>query len=96
VNLLDMSTAWRPSPSAENVYEGRDRATGEVKWTATAADLVFGAHSQLRALAEVYASDDGKEKFARDFVAAWNKVMNLDRYDLLAAARNGHRRAASA
>jgi catalase-peroxidase len=86
VNLLDMSTAWRPSASAENVYEGRDRATGDLKWTATAADLVFGAHSQLRALSEVYASDDAKEKFVRDFVAAWNKVMNLDRYDLLARA----------
>src|SRR5512144_2536517 len=84
VNLLDIRTAWRPSTSAENVYEGRDRATRELKWTATAADLVFGAHSQLRALAEVYASDDAKEKFVRDFVAAWNKVMNLDRYDLLA------------
>jgi len=87
VNLLDVKTAWRPSASAENVYEGTDRATGQVKWTATAADLVFGAHSQLRALAEVYASDDAKEKFVRDFVAAWNKVMNLDRYDLLAKAR---------
>jgi catalase-peroxidase len=84
VNLLDISTAWRPSASDANVYEGRDRATGESKWTATAADLVFGAHSQLRALAEVYASDDGQEKFVRDFVAAWTKVMNLDRYDLLA------------
>jgi catalase-peroxidase len=84
VNLLDMSTAWRPSETEQNVYEGTDRATGKVKWTATAADLVFGAHSQLRALAEVYASDDAKEKFVRDFVAAWNKVMNLDRYDLLA------------
>ena len=87
VNLLDVGTAWRPAASAENVYEGTDRATGKVKWTATAADLVFGAHSQLRALAEVYASDDAKEKFVRDFVAAWNKVMNLDRYDLLAQAR---------
>jgi catalase-peroxidase len=83
VNLLDIGTAWRPSASADNVYEGRDRATGDLKWTATAADLVFGAHSQLRALAEVYASDDAKEKFVRDFVAAWNKVMNLDRYDLV-------------
>ncbi|MHB9000170.1 MAG: peroxidase family protein, partial [Thermoanaerobaculia bacterium] len=88
VNLLDMGTAWRPSADEENVYEGRDRATGEIKWTATAVDLVFGAHSQLRALAEVYASDDAKEKFVRDFVAAWTKVMNLDRYDLLAAARS--------
>jgi catalase-peroxidase len=84
VNLLDIRTAWRPSASAANLYEGRDRATGEVKWTATAADLVFGAHSQLRALAEVYASEDGKEKFVRDFVAVWTKVMNLDRYDLRA------------
>jgi catalase (peroxidase I) len=93
---VDIRTAWRPSALAENVYEGRDRATGELKWTATAADLVLGAHSQLRALAEVYASDDAKEKFVRDFVAAWNKVMNLDRYDLLARARSGRRRAASA
>jgi hypothetical protein len=88
--------APRPA-SADNVYEGTDRATGKVKWTATAADLVFGGQSQLRALAEVYASDDAKEKFVRDFVAAWNKVMNLDRpnldpYDLLAQARNGRRR----
>ncbi|WP_281024373.1 catalase/peroxidase HPI [Microvirga calopogonii] len=87
VNLLDTGTAWRPAASAEHVYEGTDRATGKIKWTATAADLVFGAHSQLRALAEVYASDDAREKFVRDFVAAWNKVMNLDRYDLLAQAR---------
>jgi catalase-peroxidase len=92
VNLLDISTAWRPSASDKNVYEGSDRKTGKKKWTATAADLVFGAHSQLRAYAEVYASDDAKEKFVRDFVAAWNKVMNLDRYDLLARG-NGHRRA---
>jgi catalase-peroxidase len=89
VNLLDLRTAWRPSAAAENVYEGRDRATGEVRWTATAVDLVFGAHSQLRALAEVYACDDAKEKFVRDFVAAWSKVMNLDRYDLLTQARSG-------
>ncbi|MHB9120661.1 MAG: peroxidase family protein, partial [Thermoanaerobaculia bacterium] len=88
VNLLDMGTAWRPSAGEENVYEGRDRATGELRWTAAAVDLVFGAHSQLRALAEVYASDDAKEKFVRDFVAAWTKVMNLDRYDLLAQARD--------
>jgi catalase-peroxidase len=91
VNLLDAGTAWRPSASAQNVYEGLDRSSGKVKWTATAADLVFGAHSQLRALAEVYASDDAKEKFVRDFAAAWSKVMNLDRYDLLAAARNGRK-----
>jgi len=94
VNLLDGGTAWRPSAADKNVYEGSDRTTGKAKWTATAADLVFGAHSQLRALAEVYASDDGKEKFVRDFVAAWNKVMTLDRYDLLAQARAGSRAAA--
>ncbi|XCW06887.1 catalase/peroxidase HPI [Streptomyces sp. HUAS MG47] len=82
VNLLDMGTEWKTSVDDENVYEGRDRATGDVKWTATAVDLVFGSHSQLRALAEVYASSDGGEKFVRDFVAAWDKVMNLDRFDL--------------
>jgi catalase-peroxidase len=82
VNLLDMGTEWKASATEENVYEGRDRATGEVKWTGTAADLVFGANSQLRALAEVYAADDAKEKFVQDFVAAWTKVMNLDRFDL--------------
>jgi catalase-peroxidase len=82
VNLLDDSTEWKASESAENVYEGRVRATGEVRWTATAVDLVFGANSQLRAIAEVYASDDANEKFVRDFVAAWDKVMNLDRFDL--------------
>jgi catalase-peroxidase len=82
VNLLDMSTEWKPSTESENVYEGRDRASGESKWTATAVDLAFGANSQLRAIAEVYASDDAKEKFVQDFVAAWDKVMNLDRFDL--------------
>jgi catalase-peroxidase len=82
VNLLDMSTEWKPSKSAENVFEGRDRATGEVKWTATAVDLVFGSNSQLRGIAEVYASSDSKEKFVGDFVAAWHKVMSLDRFDL--------------
>jgi catalase-peroxidase len=82
VNLLDMSTEWKTSASSENVYEGRDRRTSEVKRTATAVDLVFGSHSQLRAIAEVYACDDSKEKFVRDFVAAWDKVMNLDRFDL--------------
>lgn len=85
VNLLDMSTEWKASPSEENVYEGRDRATGEPKWTATATDLVFGANSQLRAIAEVYACHDAKEKFARDFVRAWDKVMSLDRFDLASA-----------
>ena len=82
VNLLDMGTEWKPSMSDENVYEGRDRASGDVKWTATSADLVFGSHGQLRAYSEVYASHDCQEKFVRDFVAAWNKVMNLDRFDL--------------
>ncbi|MEV4940818.1 catalase/peroxidase HPI [Streptomyces zaomyceticus] len=82
VNLLDMGTEWKPSTATENVFEGRDRATGQVRWTATAADLVFGSHSQLRALSEVYGSRDAGGKFARDFVAAWNKVMNLDRFDL--------------
>jgi catalase-peroxidase len=81
VNLLDVSTEWRPS-SADGVYEGRDRASGQVRWTGTRVDLVFGSHSELRALAEVYASDDNKRKFVSDFVAAWNKVMNLDRFDL--------------
>jgi catalase-peroxidase len=82
VNLLDMSTEWKPSDSADNVYEGRDRRTGEVKWTATSIDLVFGSNSELRALSEVHACDDAQEKFVRDFVAAWDKVMNLDRFDL--------------
>jgi catalase-peroxidase len=82
VNLLDMSTQWRPSAGAEDVYEGRDRKTNAVKWTATRVDLVFGSHSQLRALTEVYASADSKEKFVKDFVAAWTKVMNADRFDL--------------
>jgi catalase-peroxidase len=81
VNLLDMGTEWTATDTG-HVYEGRDRRTGEVKWTATAADLVFGSHSQLRALAEVYASDDGEDRFVRDFVAAWDKVMTLDRFDL--------------
>ena len=82
VNLLDMGTEWKPSVAAENVYEGRARGTDDVKWTATAVDLVFGSHSQLRALAEVYACDDSKDKFVTDFVSAWDKVMNLDRFDL--------------
>ncbi|ARF53075.1 catalase/peroxidase HPI [Streptomyces gilvosporeus] len=82
INLLDMGTEWKASESAENVFEGRDRATGEAKWTATAVDLIFGSHSQLRAVSEVYASADAGEKFVRDFVAAWDKVMNLDRFDL--------------
>ncbi|HET9931701.1 MAG TPA: catalase/peroxidase HPI [Polyangiaceae bacterium] len=82
VNLLDMGTEWQPSPSGGGTYEGRSRETKQVQWTATAVDLVFGSHSQLRAIAEVYASADAGEKFVRDFVAAWNKVMNLDRFDL--------------
>jgi catalase-peroxidase len=82
VNLLDAGTEWKTSMLAENVYDGVDRATGEPKWTATAVDLVFGSNSQLRAIAEVYGADDGKEKFVHDFVAAWNKVMTLDRFDL--------------
>jgi catalase-peroxidase len=82
VNLLDMGTVWAPASEAGDIFEGRDRKTGELKWTGTRVDLIFGSHSQLRALAEVYAQDDAQEKFVRDFVAAWNKVMNLDRFDL--------------
>ena len=89
VNLLDMSTQWQKSPACEHFFEGRDRKTGEVKWTGTRVDLVFGSNSQLRAIAEVYASDDAQQKFVNDFVAAWNKVMNLDRFDLDPALRNG-------
>jgi catalase-peroxidase len=77
-----MNTKWQPSPNDEGAYEGRDRATGELKWTGTRVDLIFGSNSQLRAIAEVFASDDSKEAFVKDFVAGWNKVMNLDRYDL--------------
>jgi len=82
VNLLDMNTQWVPTSEAEEEYEGRDRATGAVKWTASRVDLVFGHNAELRALAEVYACDDAQEKFVRDFVKAWDKVMNLDRFDL--------------
>jgi catalase-peroxidase len=82
VNLLDMGTEWKVSASEENVYEGRDRTTGDLKWTATAVDLLFGSNSQLRAISEVYACDDATERFVRDFVAAWNKVMTLDRFEL--------------
>ena len=96
VNLLDMGTEWKESDSGENLYEGRDRATGELKWTATAVDLVFSSNSQLRALSEVYAQDDSKEKFVRDFVAAWNKVMNLDRFDLADTGPDGRPLAAAA
>jgi catalase-peroxidase len=84
VNLLDMSTLWMPAPGSEGVYEGRDRKTNAPKWTGTRVDLIFGSHSQLRAFAEVYACADSKEKFVKDFVAAWTKVMNLDRFDVAA------------
>ena len=82
VNLLDMDTEWQASSTSEGVFEGRNRGTGELKWTGTRVDLVFGSNSELRALAEVYACDDSQQKFVSDFVAAWNKVMNLDRFDL--------------
>ena len=81
-NLIDMSVEWKKSERCEHFYEGRDRASGAVKWTGTAVDLVFGSNSQLRALAEVYACDDAQGQFVNDFVAAWAKVMNLDRFDL--------------
>jgi catalase-peroxidase len=89
VNLLDMGTEWKPVSDAADVFEGRDRKTGAVKWTGTRVDLIFGSHSQLRALAEVYGSSDAQEKFVRDFVAAWHKVMNLDRYDLALGEGSG-------
>jgi catalase-peroxidase len=82
-NLLDMSTKWQAASASEETFEGRDRETGALKWTATRADLVFGSNSQLRAIAEVYACDDSQQKFVRDFVAAWDRVMNLDRFDLV-------------
>jgi len=82
MNLLDMRTEWKPVSEARDEFEGRDRATGEAKWTGTRVDLVFGSNSQLRAVAEVYACADAQEKFVQDFVAAWDKVMNLDRFDL--------------
>jgi catalase (peroxidase I) len=83
VNLLDMGTNWQKSTKSEGFYEGLDRKTGQVKWTATPVDLIFGSHSELRVIAEVYAAEDRKEKFVRDFASAWNKVMNLDRFDLI-------------
>ncbi len=83
VNLLDMSTEWKATSDTKEEFEGSDRKTGEVRWTATRADLIFGSNSELRALAEVYASSDAKEKFVNDFVAAWDKVMKLDRFDLI-------------
>jgi catalase-peroxidase len=82
VNLLDMRTEWKPVSDDADVFEGRDRRTGEVRWTGTRVDLVFGSNSQLRAVAEVYACADSQRKFVSDFVAAWTKVMNLDRFDL--------------
>ena len=81
-NLLDMSTTWKATSEDEDVFEGRDRATGELKWTGTRVDLIFGSNSQLRAIAEVYGFKDSQERFLHDFVAAWSKVMNLDRFDL--------------
>jgi len=82
VNLLDMGTEWKATSGDKDVFEGRDRKTGDLKWTGTRVDLIFGSNSELRATAEVYACSDSEEKFVRDFVAAWSKVMNLDRYDL--------------
>ncbi len=82
VNLVDMSTAWQKSGSAQGIYEGKDRTTGAVKWTATPVDLVFGSNSELRAISEFYASDDSRQPFVDDFVAAWAKAMMLDRFDL--------------
>jgi catalase-peroxidase len=82
VNLLDMGVSWTPADCDAETYDGRDRGTGELRWTGSRVDLVFGSHSELRALAEVYAADDAREKFVRDFVAAWDKVMTLDRYDI--------------
>jgi catalase-peroxidase len=89
VNLLDMSTQWKKSPTSDHLFEGRDRKTGKVKWTGSSVDLVFGSNSQLRAISEVYASDDSQQKFVNDFVAVWNKVMNLDRFDLDPSLQNG-------
>jgi catalase-peroxidase len=82
VNLLDMGTEWEPAADSEGIYEGYDRETGELEWKATRVDLIFGSNSRLRAIAEVYGSDDGEEKFVRDFADAWGKVMHLDRFDL--------------
>ncbi len=82
VNLLDLNTTWKASSGSQDVFEGRDRATGQLKWTGTRVDLIFGSNSELRALAEVYGCADSQEQFVKDFVAAWNKVMHLDRFDL--------------
>jgi catalase-peroxidase len=86
VNLLDMGTEWTPTSDADDSFEGSCRTTGDSRWTASRVDLVFGSNSELRAIAEVYACDDAKEKFVRDFVTAWSKVMNLDRFDLVAGS----------
>ena len=91
VNLLDMNTDWKKSSVCEHFLEGRDRKTGQIKWTGSSVDLVFGSNSQLRSIAEIYASADSKAKFVQDFVSAWNKVMNLDRFDLDSVRRNGVR-----
>jgi catalase-peroxidase len=88
VNLLDMDTQWQKTETCEHFYEGRDRNTAGVKWTATSVDLLFGSNSQLRTIAEVFASGDAQQEFVKDFVAAWNQVMNLDRFDLDAAVRS--------
>jgi len=82
VNLLDMGTVWMPITDEKDLFQGRDRSKGDVKWTGTRVDLVFGSNSQLRAISEVYAADDSQEKFLNDFISAWNKVMNADRFDL--------------
>jgi catalase-peroxidase len=82
VNLIDMGTEWKPTSEAAESFEGRDRTKGDARWTASRVDLVFGSNSELRALAEVYACEDAREKFVHDFAAAWNKVMNLDRFDV--------------
>ena len=82
INLLDMSTEWKANSEEAEVFEGRDRASGDLKWTDTRLDLIVGSHSQFRAIAEVYAQNDSKEKFVKDFVAAWNKAMNLDRFEI--------------
>ena len=83
VNLLDMKTKWSPTSESEELYHGHDRETGQLKWTGTRIDLLFGSNSQLRAIAEVYACNDAQEKFVHDFIAAWSKVMNLDRFDIV-------------
>jgi catalase-peroxidase len=95
VNLLDMNTEWQKSAVCDHFFEGRDRKTGEVRWLGSRVDLVFGSNSQLRALTEVYASEDAEKKFVNDFVAAWTKVMNLDRFDLEPAAAGGEKAVAT-